>query len=571
YHQMKTYYLLKSFICFASDSRKANQSSKELWYKTVEEHLLVTHGSDHPWYAMLQKYLIHSGSQKVVINCHKRDPKSDEMPVISSKPYIAGDVVFKCKPLMTIDWSFHKNECQLMRQKKLRSDPNWHMYNRLLRLYLRIKSEPTFLTESHQLIDGSNVCLNTISVDKNPIVVNAFNVVKKQFKILGIDFKESLLKRYYRFILGNSFQMRHYSDDPMDNTNPIGLHIGNAVTLELMCVRHSCHPNTAFITKGDSIEIRAMKSIASGEEITMDLIPLDKTGFCRDFIRDYLHIKCDCVKCKPNVEKRNEWQEFEQLLKKHDDHWEWAMNSNLKHKNLNYEMDTQFIQYLDSIYGKYHQMKTYYLLKSFICFASDSRKANQSSKELWYKTVEEHLLVTHGSDHPCCKVLLSPTFEDYIIGNRPPKRRLKKYLLFLVSVLTCVRYGISGAVRHKSVQAFFSDANALMAFIPSLICGSLNKCAHNCLPVVHKFVATNMCLFRNKFKILLFIESLSEREIGYGISSAVRHKSVQAFFSDANALMGNQPIVSIIHVLVNILHLIPYGILFAQRDGLSDH
>ncbi|CAG2114580.1 unnamed protein product [Medioppia subpectinata] len=284
------------------------------------------------------------------------------MPVISSKPYIAGDVVFKCKPLFacidykyngkhcdnclkpmdqlkkcakclqmyycgkncqTIDWSFHKNECQLMRQKKLRSDPNWQM-----------------------------------------------------------------------------FQMRHYSDDPMDNTNPIGHHIGWGVTLELMCVRHSCHPNTAFITKGDSIEIRAMKSIASGEEITMDLIPLDMTGVYRDLFRDFLDIKCDCVKCKPNVEKPIEWQQFEQLLEKHNDHWESAMDPNLKHKNLNYEMDTQFMQYLDSIYGKFHQMKTYYLLKSFICFASDSRKANQSSKELWYKTVEEHLLVTHGSDHP---------------------------------------------------------------------------------------------------------------------------------------------------------------------------
>ncbi|CAG2110040.1 unnamed protein product [Medioppia subpectinata] len=91
--------------------------------------------------------------KKLFINCHKRDPKSDEMTVIASKHLIPGDVVFKCKPLMTIDWTFHKNECKVFREKTMtESDAVLQPFHRL---FLRIKNDKTFATKRHTLIDGS--------------------------------------------------------------------------------------------------------------------------------------------------------------------------------------------------------------------------------------------------------------------------------------------------------------------------------------------------------------------------------------------------------------------------------
>ncbi|CAG2102031.1 unnamed protein product [Medioppia subpectinata] len=205
------------------------------------------------------------------------------MPVISSKPYIAGDVVFKCKPLLvyihdkykgeycdnclkpmdqlkrcskcrqmyycgkncqTIDWSFHKNECKVLRENRING---FHpIFIPLLRVYLRIKNDKTFATERHTLIDGSDVCLNdmNIAVNVRCISEDVF-VICRQFKSIGIDFKAKELKRWFKLVLKNTNNMSRESDDPMS----FDATIGGAVCPQLWPISHSCSPNMAFICR----------------------------------------------------------------------------------------------------------------------------------------------------------------------------------------------------------------------------------------------------------------------------------------------------------------------------------
>ncbi|CAG2162132.1 unnamed protein product [Oppiella nova] len=50
----------------------------------------------------------------------------------------------------------------------------------------------------------------------------------------------------------------------------------SAIFLDFSLMSHSCQPNTAYVLKGDSVEVRAMRSIAPGDEITMSYVSLDE-------------------------------------------------------------------------------------------------------------------------------------------------------------------------------------------------------------------------------------------------------------------------------------------------------
>ncbi|CAG2103049.1 unnamed protein product [Medioppia subpectinata] len=420
YNPTVTYFLLESFMCFAN-SMKASHSLLTLWFKRIERHVLVTHGSDHPW------------------DRKKRDPKSDEMPVISSKPYIAGDVVFKCKPLLvyiqdkykgeycdnclkptdqlkrcskcrqmyycgkncqTIDWSFHKNECKVFRENRI--DGFHTIFIPLLRLYLRIKSDKTFATERHTLIDGSDVCLNDMNIAVNVRCISEdVMLICGQFKSIGIDFKAEELNRWFKLVLKNTDNMSRESDNPIS----FAVAIGGAVCPELWPISHSCVPNTAMICRDGLLEIRAMKSIAVGEELTRTWIPLHWNRDKRRQLLSESHSVCNCDKCRLHLDKDMDYEEFGELLKKHTFLWNgFRFGFQRQYQafdsvNLSFEMDSNFIEYLEAMYGEFHPTVTLLLLQSFIYFAN-SKKASHSLLTLWFKRIERHVLVTHGSDYP---------------------------------------------------------------------------------------------------------------------------------------------------------------------------
>ncbi|CAG2103048.1 unnamed protein product, partial [Medioppia subpectinata] len=373
FHPSVTFFLLCSFICFANNS--SNHSLIKLWFKRIERHFDL---------------------------------------IISSKPYIAGDVIFNFNPLIscvkheykgklcdnclkpmdqlkrcakclqmyycgkncqTIDWSFHKNECKAFRGKTISDFDSLFLLT--LRLYLRIKNDKTFATERHTFIDGSDVCLNDIKVNvKSSSFAKSlvYLSISKQFRSLGIDFEAKTLHRCYDLMSENNYSLVNNSSNPMDFDSLIG----SSICLELWPISHSCLPNTAFVRKDEWIEIRAMKSIAIGEEITMALIALYMNGVER---REQLKIL--------HLDKDIDYQHFDRLLDKETIHWNSSKCECLRHLNFTYEMDSNFALYLETIYGGFHPIVSEFLLKSFICFAN-SMKTSPSLLNVWFKRIERH-------------------------------------------------------------------------------------------------------------------------------------------------------------------------------------
>ncbi|CAG2105440.1 unnamed protein product [Medioppia subpectinata] len=211
-------------------------------------------------------HVIHDESKdKYCDNCMKR---SDQLKRCSKCLH----VYYCCKECQKNDWKYHKNEC-----KVYRDDDIWSSlqtvdirYRFLLRLYLSVQNIPTFATEMHRLFDGSDVSLNDLKVDiigrnedKSGSDISAICDV---FTELGVSYEVQELSDWFIFMKNCRFIF--------DTRSDCGDTVANGLYIQLSSLSHSCLPNAAIVYNGHTPELRAMASIAPGEEITVSRVDL---------------------------------------------------------------------------------------------------------------------------------------------------------------------------------------------------------------------------------------------------------------------------------------------------------
>ena len=63
--------------------------------------------------------------------------------------------------------------------------------------------------------------------------------------------------------------------------------------------KHSCRPNASYVFKGKKLEVRAMRDIAEGEDVTIDLTDIMKPKADRqEDLTGWKGIVCDCDRCR---------------------------------------------------------------------------------------------------------------------------------------------------------------------------------------------------------------------------------------------------------------------------------
>ncbi|CAG2101764.1 unnamed protein product [Medioppia subpectinata] len=320
----------------------------------------------------------------------------------------------------TIDWSFHKNECKAFRGKTIKELDSICLP--LLRLYLRIKNDKTFATERHTLFDGSDVCLNDLKtkVNVNSISVEMmalFAIICKQFQVFGFSFDAKELLQWYGLMSKTLFS------DPMSE----------ALYLQVLPISHSCLPNMAFVRKDDSLEIRVIKSVAIGEELTMSWIGLHMN---RNQRRQELNVSltvCQCRKCRLHLDKDIDYEDFNQLLDEQKYYWMRTKFAILRHQYIEYQMDSNFMLYLDAIFGSNVLNGTYWspmdqtipaFVLSSICYSENigykvdttSIKANDFGFEasLKLKDTAKHNIFEKSKDSERLKLLVTYYTENIL-------------------------------------------------------------------------------------------------------------------------------------------------------------
>ena len=198
------------------------------------------------------------------------------------------------------DWtSFHKHgECRLFR--KLSSVPDFeleslvelHYLPLFLRTHLLLKAKPWLMHQKFQMHDGTERSLADVPDDAEAcglhtnmcIAAYDLSMLADWSNFSAVDV-QSLVSLFHK--IRKSFLLIERGQ------------IGLGLYVPISGLKHSCRPNTSYVFKGKKVEVRAMRDIAEGEDVTIDLADLMKPKADRQGELALMRgIVCDCDRCR---------------------------------------------------------------------------------------------------------------------------------------------------------------------------------------------------------------------------------------------------------------------------------
>ena len=186
--------------------------------------------------------------------------------------------------------------------------------------------------------------------------------------------------------------------------NPIGL----GVYLRSSCLDHSCRPNAAAIfTDGNRIQIRALKEIASDEEVLINYLDLKMSKTDRqEYLSDKYYFECQCPKCILDFDNFD-YDLVDKLdndlneIMKNGDQCDWSAVST---------MAGQMLTKCEQLFNGYHPVLTVQMMRTLqIKIFEKVLPPNESGQILTKDKLndlrplvdkcKEHIRVTHGLEH----------------------------------------------------------------------------------------------------------------------------------------------------------------------------
>lgn len=199
------------------------------------------------------------------------------------------------------DWKIHKHECNIYKESYSAIYRNLDRF--LLRLYLTLKHNPTFVTKKEKLQhvetterSFKDLMTHRSKLEAEPKRLDMFSSLCQRFARCGIEFDHSVLFEYFCKICINSFSVLDV------NLNEIG----SAIYIAESAFDHSCTPNAAPIFSGMYMEIRALKEIKAGEKFTINYVDLKGNREKRQQqLKEQYFFDCECERCNSNFD--NGW------------------------------------------------------------------------------------------------------------------------------------------------------------------------------------------------------------------------------------------------------------------------
>lgn len=353
---------------------------------------------------------------------------------ISSKDYSPGDVIVECCPLVYVvkyefrgkccdyclkfssqlkrcakclklnycgpecqrrDWPYHKLECPVLSKYKLLSFEKQgfdYMQRMVLRLYLMSVQKPELLKHKYQLHNGIYRSLEDMESHSTDIeTTDAFKGIVNYFKLYSMeDYDRDLVLKLYGILQINAFGIDVYDEDR-------GIcHCASGLYIEGSVFDHCCQSNACASGEGLVLEIRALKNIKVGEEITIDYIQnvLHKNQR-QSSLKDKYFFVCHCFRCESDFDQTFDYKLFENLDKENSCDGQKGYQSFKSRHEL-----------LRKFYPYFHPNYTYFLYQYLKWILSDESNLKNSKlcKNL-VKELKENMRTTHGLSHTFNKML----------------------------------------------------------------------------------------------------------------------------------------------------------------------
>lgn len=251
------------------------------------------------------------------------------------------------------DWKKHKLECRIFRENFPIIQKDLDRF--LLRLYLYIENNPDSLCERRKFHDDnpdSSRCFTDLmthrpQIEMDAIRTNVFQSLFARFKSLNqIQLNRNKLFECFCRLCINSFTI----------TNCELNEIGSGLYLAESQMDHSCIPNAAPVFNGHRVVIRAIKTIKSGQPITINYVDMKQsTNIRQKKLVEQYYFTCKCNQCESN--DSIDYERLGHLITKMDD----AIDTNNWIEA--YEMGIKTMPMFEKIYGDCHPDLTVQMIR----------------------------------------------------------------------------------------------------------------------------------------------------------------------------------------------------------------
>jgi hypothetical protein len=304
------------------------------------------------------------------------------------------------------DWSsFHKHkECKFYRKILTTEDQHREEfksslhapYDTMLRLYLMIKAKPEVVSQKYTMFNGTERSFADLMQDDGQL--------KKREKAVGFSIalfyqidptfmnsmeEVDLMREVYHKIRINSHFIQGNELVP----------IGHGLSIETSALNHSCRPNLGVNFKGNKQEMRAMRDIAFGEEVTTNYID---QNFPKEVRHQQLAINwefiCKCQRC----EAGDTPEELEGLKKMNEVNQYIASLPEAVRGAVMFDKMMEVLPIREKLQGPYNLALTHDMLLSAENRFFAKRTFSEKDKENMLMLMEKIMTawpITHGADH----------------------------------------------------------------------------------------------------------------------------------------------------------------------------
>lgn len=296
------------------------------------------------------------------------------------------------------DWrSFHKHgECAAYKRVRpietdiLTSNPALF----LMRMYLTCEAKPEIMSREYTMTDGTVRTFKNMKshvddlVDDDPRMKVFNSLLKKLQPVVPIINIEVLLHFYGKMVIN---AMPIIGEDMRE--------VGSAMSVEASIFNHSCCPNGAFVWDGLKVQLRALKHIPVGEEITVNYIDLEKQrSVRRRQLKDRFYFDCNCSRCSFEGEEIHLWNQMKELNERiRGIESDVAMNEVTKSRDI-YLTQLKLLPLYHKVYGDFHPIITHHLMLMMKRGLNFSH-SEVDSFDFVCNNLRASLAVTHGKDH----------------------------------------------------------------------------------------------------------------------------------------------------------------------------
>lgn len=272
----------------------------------------------------------------------------------------------------------------------------------LLRVYLALGMNPALSDQQFLMPDASFRSFKNLMTHMNDLMEDEMRMrcfhstvrlLKPFLPVLDVE----LLLVFYAKICINSFSILNLSLNA----------VGSALYIEASVFNHSCRPNATTVWNGLRLEVRAIKDIAAGKEITTNYVDIKKSRTGRQTeLREHYYFTCACHRCQDQHED-DVWPLISQLNERMDD---LICQDSEKTEEMFKEIYLCAIRSLplyEQIYGEYHPDLTIQLLRAVKARANmkqvpEEFLSGDPSHSILFliQKLRRCLQVTHSESHP---------------------------------------------------------------------------------------------------------------------------------------------------------------------------